>query len=62
MALRSIERLDGWAVMDSHILRVQPVGRMGEPHEVAKVVLLLVSDEASQVTGAIIMVDGTAGK
>jgi acetoacetyl-CoA reductase/3-oxoacyl-[acyl-carrier protein] reductase len=35
-----------------------PVGRFGEPHEVAHVVAALVHDDASYVTGAVIVVDG----
>jgi len=35
-----------------------PVGRLGEPAEVAKAILFLASDEASFVTGAILPVDG----
>lgn len=35
-----------------------PLGRLGQPHEVAEVAAFLVSDRASFVTGAIIPVDG----
>lgn len=35
-----------------------PVGRFGEPHELAHVVAALVHDDASYVTGAVIVVDG----
>jgi NAD(P)-dependent dehydrogenase (short-subunit alcohol dehydrogenase family) len=34
------------------------LGRIGDPHEVARVVRFLVSDEASYVTGASLLVDG----
>lgn len=36
----------------------QPVGRMGKPQEVANLVLYLVSDESSFVTGAAFPIDG----
>jgi NAD(P)-dependent dehydrogenase (short-subunit alcohol dehydrogenase family) len=37
---------------------VHPIGRLGEPSEVANAILFLASDEASFVTGAILPVDG----
>lgn len=36
----------------------QPIGRMGEPEEIANVILFLASEEASFVTAATWMVDG----
>ncbi len=35
-----------------------PIGRMGKPEEIAKVVLFLASDDSSFMTGAALMVDG----
>jgi NAD(P)-dependent dehydrogenase (short-subunit alcohol dehydrogenase family) len=35
-----------------------PMGRMGEPHEIASVVLFLASDAASLMTGSVVVVDG----
>jgi NAD(P)-dependent dehydrogenase (short-subunit alcohol dehydrogenase family) len=40
------------------IERAHPMGRIGEPSEVASAILFLASDEASFVTGAILPVDG----
>ena len=38
--------------------KVQPLGRLGKPCEVARAVLFLSSDEASFITGVILPVDG----
>ncbi len=35
-----------------------PMGRLGEPEEVASVVLFLASDAASLMTGSIVLADG----
>ena len=40
------------------IERMHPMGRIGEPAEVANAILFLASDEASFITGAILPVDG----
>ena len=38
--------------------RVQPIGRVGRPEEIAKTVRFLLSDDASFITGALIAADG----
>jgi NAD(P)-dependent dehydrogenase (short-subunit alcohol dehydrogenase family) len=40
---------------------VNPVGRYSEPHEIARVVAFLASDDASFITGAQIRIDGGSG-
>ncbi|WP_255570031.1 SDR family oxidoreductase [Amycolatopsis sp. FDAARGOS 1241] len=35
-----------------------PLGRDGEPHDIANAVLFLVSDQASWLTGSTLFVDG----
>jgi NAD(P)-dependent dehydrogenase (short-subunit alcohol dehydrogenase family) len=42
----------------AHMMGITPLGRMGEPEEVAAVVGFLVSDAASFVTGIDVLVDG----
>lgn len=46
------------------LIDLHPMGRLGKPEEIANAFLFLVSDEASFVTGANLLVDGgfTAGK
>lgn len=46
--------------LEQRIARTIPLGRLGESDEVAKAVLYLASDDASNVTGAEIVVDGGA--
>jgi NAD(P)-dependent dehydrogenase (short-subunit alcohol dehydrogenase family) len=37
---------------------MHPMGRIGEPEEVAQAILLLASDDASFITGEVLPVDG----
>jgi NAD(P)-dependent dehydrogenase (short-subunit alcohol dehydrogenase family) len=53
--LASMEDPD--ALMD-FLLKNHPVGRIGQPNEVANAILFLASDEASFITGANLAVDG----
>jgi NAD(P)-dependent dehydrogenase (short-subunit alcohol dehydrogenase family) len=45
------------AISDT-VIAATPLGRIGQPNEVANVILFLAGDEASYVTGAQDMVDG----
>ncbi len=44
-------------VVDS-LKNLHPIGRLGQPEEVAKAVLFLASDDASFITGTSLKVDG----
>jgi len=41
-----------------HLLRLQPMRRLGEPEDIARMALFLASDDSTFVTGAAMMVDG----
>ena len=49
---------EAFAALDKRISRTIPLGRLGEAEEVAKTVLFLASDDASNIQGAEIFVDG----
>ena len=44
--------------LSRHWLGGTPMGRMGQPEEVASVVLFLASDASSLMTGSIVVADG----
>jgi NAD(P)-dependent dehydrogenase (short-subunit alcohol dehydrogenase family) len=52
------EMLGGLDKVYDSIDSFQPIGRPGEPREIANLVLFLASDEASLMTGSIITADG----
>jgi NAD(P)-dependent dehydrogenase (short-subunit alcohol dehydrogenase family) len=54
-----IDRLTGKKKeAEEQFATMEPIGRFGEPEEVAKAVVWLCSDEASFVTGHSLTVDG----
>ena len=46
------------AVVEKSILPLIPVGRLGEPEEIARAVVFLTADEASFVTGSVMTING----
>jgi acetoacetyl-CoA reductase len=45
-------------VLEKNILPYIPLGRLGEPEEVARCVLFLASDEAGLITGSTLSANG----
>ena len=52
------EMLGGLEKVYATIDSFQPIGRPGEPREIANVALFLASDESSFVTGSVVVADG----
>jgi len=50
--------LDEKLWVEKQLLKLQPIGRLGDPGEVGKIVIFLCSGDASFVTGHAMLVDG----
>jgi NAD(P)-dependent dehydrogenase (short-subunit alcohol dehydrogenase family) len=57
---RSAPTADAMVALEKRISQTIPLGRFGKPEEVANTVLFLASDEASNIQGTEIFVDGGA--
>ncbi len=60
MLRRSIERHADSAAYQQMILDETPLHRIGQPEEIARVALFLLSDDSSYMTGSTVVVDGGA--
>jgi NAD(P)-dependent dehydrogenase (short-subunit alcohol dehydrogenase family) len=56
--VRELEHEPGGPEYLESISAQHPIGRLGEPSEVARAILFLASDDASFITGAVLPVDG----
>jgi NAD(P)-dependent dehydrogenase (short-subunit alcohol dehydrogenase family) len=56
--MESLQQGDALIRMKEEFAKAVPLGRMGDPDEIAKAVSFLASDEASYVSGIELFVDG----
>ena len=52
------QRIERDPLVFQRLVKWYPLGRVGEPHDVANAALFLASDEAAWITGAVLRVDG----
>jgi acetoacetyl-CoA reductase len=45
-------------VLEKQVLPLIPIGRLGEPEEIARAVVFLAADEAGAITGSTLSVNG----
>jgi meso-butanediol dehydrogenase / (S,S)-butanediol dehydrogenase / diacetyl reductase len=55
---RLLDQADDPALARERLVARQPLGRLGQPTEVAKAILYLASDDASFMTGSSLVIDG----
>jgi NAD(P)-dependent dehydrogenase (short-subunit alcohol dehydrogenase family) len=53
-----LNRFTGSAERKAGLISTVPLGRVGEPDEIANVILFLCSDRASFISGHVLSVDG----
>ncbi|UCE66051.1 MAG: SDR family oxidoreductase, partial [Candidatus Zixiibacteriota bacterium] len=54
----ALKGFPGYQDMVDEVVKRTPLGRMGQPEEIADVVAFLCSDKAKWITGQVVVVDG----